>query len=575
MKHGTLSDKGYALIALGKYPSALESLSEATKIAENPASEKYVLPFLRGQAAHKKRLYNLGQIYLHLGQLYGATGNRDMEKLNYFKVLSHAQSIQDTFLLSLAYINLGESYTNLNQLDSALFFEQKALELQPHLGFYQRTWEGTVLYLLGNIYLKKGKLTQARDAYLESVESYKVYHNLHYLPDTYNALSKLYQRLNKPDSSLFYAREILVTARVLRQAQPLATSYRALSNVYNNLNNRDSTLKYLQLYTVLNDSLKNAEKKNLLSYQNIGFDQQLRLKSLQEEKIETERNIQIYALISGVIVLLIIALLLYRNSRNRKIANQILRKKNEIIHLENERRAAELEEARRLQLAMLPKDLPKFNDLEIAVYMQTATEVGGDYYDFSSHIDGSFNIAIGDATGHGMKAGTLVTMMKSLFVANSAGKDIEGFFMSSNEAIKNSNLKRMMAGFAMLNISDHKARYINAGMPSIYHYIKNKKEIEEIKQHNLPLGAMKIEKYSAKEIILNAGDVLLLMTDGFPELHNSSDELFGYEKVYSSFKEVAEKEPEEIIKYLNEEGSRWREEKELQDDVTFVVIKVK
>jgi sigma-B regulation protein RsbU (phosphoserine phosphatase) len=165
--------------------------------------------------------------------------------------------------------------------------------------------------------------------------------------------------------------------------------------------------------------------------------------------------------------------------------------------------------------------------------------------------------------------------MKSLFVANSAGKDIEGFFASSNAAIKNSNLKRMMAGFAMLNIKDHKALYINAGMPSVYHYIKNKKEVEEVKQHNLPLGAMKIEKYNATEISLNKGDVLLLMTDGFPELYNPEKELFGYERVMSSFKKSAEKEPEEIIKYLNDEGTRWRKDKELQDDVTFVVVKVK
>jgi serine phosphatase RsbU (regulator of sigma subunit)/coenzyme F420-reducing hydrogenase delta subunit len=262
------------------------------------------------------------------------------------------------------------------------------------------------------------------------------------------------------------------------------------------------------------------------------------------------------------------------NEELNKLSGE-LKIKNKELENENERKAIELEEARELQLAMLPKEIPDHPGLDIKVFMQTATEVGGDYYDFSTHIDGSFNIAIGDATGHGMKAGTLVTMMKSLFVANSTGKDIEGYFMSSNEAIKNSNLKRMMAGFAMLNISDHKARYINAGMPSVYHYIKNKKEVNEVKQHNLPLGAMKIGKYRATEINLNKGDVLLLMTDGFPELHNPEEKLLGYEKVYSSFKEVAEKEPEEIIRHLNEEGNRWRKDKELLDDVTFVVIKVK
>ena len=256
-----------------------------------------------------------------------------MEKLKYFKVLSYAESIPDTFLLSLAYLNLGKSYIFLNQLDSALFFEHQALALQPHLEFYNRTWKGTVLYYLGNIYLKKGNVTLARDAYLKSVESYTAHHNLHYFPQTYNALSKLYIRLDKPDSSLFYAGKLLETARVLRQPLPLATSYQALSQVYRSLNNRDSTLKYLQLYTVLNDSLNNAEKKNLLSYQNIGFDQQLRLKSLQEEKIRIQTRTRTYAMLAGLGVLMIIGLILYRNNKQKHKANKVLQDQKQKVEV--------------------------------------------------------------------------------------------------------------------------------------------------------------------------------------------------------------------------------------------------
>ena len=114
------------------------------------------------------------------------------------------------------------------------------------------------------------------------------------------------------------------TARVLGQPQPLASSYQALSDVYSNVSNRDSTLKYLKLYTVLNDSLNNAEKKNLLSYQNIGFDQQLRLKSLQEEKNRIQNRTRTYALLAGLGVLLIIGLILYRNNQQKQKANKIL-----------------------------------------------------------------------------------------------------------------------------------------------------------------------------------------------------------------------------------------------------------
>ena len=274
-----------------------------------------------------------------------------------------------------------------------------------------------------------------------------------------------------------------------------------------------------------------------------------------------------WAYIFYILVLATAILTVDRTQRRRLI-------KKERERAENERKTKELEEARQLQLSMLPKEVPKLPHLEIAAFMRTATEVGGDYYDFSTKDDASINICVGDATGHGMKAGTLVTMLKSLFIANSTEKEIEEFFASTNAAIKNSHLVRMMVGFSMLNISGNKAKYINAGMPSIYHFKKNEGKVEEIKQHNMPLGAMKTGNYSSTELILSKGDVILMMSDGFPELHNSSDELFGYERVYSTFAKAVEKEPEEIIKYLNEESVRWMEGKVLQDDVTFVVIKV-
>lgn len=65
------------------------------------------------------------------------------------------------------------------------------------------------------------------------------------------------------------------------------------------------------------------------------------------------------------------------------------------------------------------------------------------------------------------------------------------------------------------------------------------------------------------------------MSDGFPELQNQDSDMLGYKLARNSFEEVAEKDPEKIISYLNEVGSRWVNNREPEDDVTFVVIKVK
>ena len=73
-----------------------------------------------------------------------------------------------------------------------------------------------------------------------------------------------------------------------------------------------------------------------------------------------------------------------------------------LLEAENVRKSKELEEGRALQLSMLPTGLPRVEGLDVAVSMSTASEVGGDYYDFRVDPDGSLVVAIGDATGHGL-----------------------------------------------------------------------------------------------------------------------------------------------------------------------------
>jgi len=235
----------------------------------------------------------------------------------------------------------------------------------------------------------------------------------------------------------------------------------------------------------------------------------------------------------------------------------------------------ELEEARQLQLSMLPKELPKNNNLDIAVHIRTATEVGGDYYDFSHLEDGSLNVAIGDATGHGMNAGIMVSVMKALFTSKPVGMNILDFFSSSNNAIKQMNLGRMMMAFTMLNIKDGKLILGNAGMPPIYIYRQSNNKIEEIEFTGMPLGAMADANFEVNELDIQSEDTLLMLSDGLPELKNESNEMYGYDRIKTEFKLVGAKEPEEIIEHLKDSASNWVNGKEPEDDVTFVVIKVK
>jgi len=251
------------------------------------------------------------------------------------------------------------------------------------------------------------------------------------------------------------------------------------------------------------------------------------------------------------------------------------RENKKFLELENERKTKELEEAKELQLSMLPKKLPNLPHLDIAVYMKTATEVGGDYYDFHVHPDGTLTVILGDATGHGMMSGMMVSIMKSLFMSDRSNKHLKPFFERASEAIKDMELGRLMMALTCIQISNNRLITANAGMPPVIIYRKTRQIIEEISINNLPLGAMKKVNYDVKEVVIERGDTLLMMSDGFPEMKNSSGEMYSYRRARNSFEEAVMKEPEEIVKYLNEESKRWKKNDELEDDITFVVIKVK
>ena len=99
--------------------------------------------------------------------------------------------------------------------------------------------------------------------------------------------------------------------------------------------------------------------------------------------------------------------------------------------MEDKRKTEELEQARDFQMSLIPQAAPNYPGYEFAFFMKTSTEVGGDYYDFFPQDDGSIYVVVGDATGHGLNAGMMVSITKSwticlrLFKAFNNNKSLE------------------------------------------------------------------------------------------------------------------------------------------------------
>lgn len=252
-----------------------------------------------------------------------------------------------------------------------------------------------------------------------------------------------------------------------------------------------------------------------------------------------------------------------------------------VLQADNDRKTLELEEARKLQLSMLPQSMPQVQGLDIAMFMQTATEVGGDYYDYFTAADGTLTIAIGDATGHGVKAGTMVAATKSLLAVMAQDETISGsanVLKPSSPILKRMNLRSMFMALSVARIqptsTGAEVLLANAGMPSALVFRGKQGLVEEVLMKSMPLGTMANFPYEDRQISLHKGDALILMSDGFPERFDTSDEIYGYDNAKAACAHVTGMTAQEIIHHCVRTADEWSKGAPLNDDMTFVVVRV-
>jgi serine phosphatase RsbU (regulator of sigma subunit) len=243
------------------------------------------------------------------------------------------------------------------------------------------------------------------------------------------------------------------------------------------------------------------------------------------------------------------------------------------LEAENKRKSEELEQARNLQISMLPKKVPEFEHLTIAVSMTTATEVGGDYYDFMLDSDNTLTIAFGDATGHGLQAGSVVTATKSLFKSYAHLKDPVQIQKEISGPLRSMGFNRLVMAMIIAKIKDHKLQISVGGMPFPLVYRADSKEVEEVSISGMPLGSFSDFPYASEKLKLKKGDTLLFMSDGFQEMFNENGEILGDERAIDGFKSCAEDSPEEIISKLTKIAEKWAGTHPQEDDMTLMVIK--
>ena len=524
---------------IGNYPLGLHYATESGKLANKTSNMPDSL---------KRNWYNY-----NLSFSYAYLHNKELATKNILERWPISKRVKPGFVDG----NIAKAYYIIEEYDSATKYNRRVVEYFNQRP-YEKRWSGA--YIVG------GDIFRALKQYDSAIIYYKLSIPLTLISSLYkdyleaaSGLTSAYAATNQYDSAIYYGTEVVKFSEKFTFTEGLLNAYKVLYQMYKKQNRLDSSFKYLEKSQQLSEQLYNSSKIN--EAQNIALGEETKAKELAEQEAIQRRK-----LIITSICLLLLVIGVYWNGKRKQ--------KERLRKIEEDRKNNELAAARDLQQSMLPKENPKRADLDIATFIRSSTEVGGDYYDFFPQADGSLFSVCGDATGHGVTSGMMVSVTKAGLNGISPVKPNK-ILQRLNGVVKRIDLGTLRMSLNIVEITQDELYLSSAAMPPIYLYKAASNTIEEFMNNGLPLGGLRDEEFALEARNFESGDVLIQLSDGLPEAPNSKGEMYDYDRLRALIQTSCHLTPKEIINVLIQSVDQWMEGKRNPDDITLVVTKKK
>ena len=452
---------------------------------------------------------------------------------------------------------VGQTFNNINEQDSAIKYSLLALEFNQTLP-EKNKW-GFPYFILAQAHLQKNEYQKSL-SYIYSGLKYIMANGFEKdITQVYICAARAHYGLKNIDSAIYYSKLSYNLGSKIFYNDGILNSSQLLFTIYNEQSKIDSSFKYLQISSALKDTLASKNKVNDID--NITLNESIR--EQEKENQEKQKN----RLIIGFSLFFIIGFTSYAIYNKQK-------QKERSRKREEDRKNKELQAARDLQLSMLPKKVPQIANLDIASFIRSSTEVGGDYYDFFEHKGSALYSICGDATGHGVASGMMVSVTK----AGLNGIDAlpaNTILHKLNNVVKNIDLGTLRMSLNIVQIKPTEFELSSAAMPPVYHYVAATNKVEEILIKGLPLGGLKEEHFDNITRSFNTGDIIIQLSDGLPEAPNLTGEMYDYERLRLLIEDNGHKTAQGIIDALMASVDEWLQGQHNPDDITLVVIKKK
>jgi two-component system, NtrC family, sensor kinase len=285
----------------GDFPKALEILFKGLQMAEKLGDQKLVAEHLRA----------IGIVYSQM--------NDFNQGIDYFKKSGeNFKAAKDDQNMHQIEANLSRVFRKNHQLDSALPYARKAMANLPSGLRSSRSW---ILTEMGTLLFELGKHDSAFELLRESAYIADKIDDQFYGSFANNVLAGFFQTLKKPDSTILFAKRAFGHADQISSKFGKLDAATYLSDAYESLD-KDSAIHYYKLAKATNEELYGA--KIVQGLQKTILNDLAGKRKVEDEKLAYENRIKLFSLIIGLGMLLVIALILYRNNQKTKRANELI-----------------------------------------------------------------------------------------------------------------------------------------------------------------------------------------------------------------------------------------------------------
>lgn len=539
---------------------------------------------------------NIGVEYINLQKIKEAKYHLNI-------AIKYGEKTDEYAALIDAYNNQGAAYDESGDMDSAIYFYSKALNLCKTQHYMVKA--SSMYNNIGLVYLEKNMLDSAELYFKNSAILKRKNKRSRSMAYLYNNIGLLYKNKHQYQLSKKYIDSAFVIARELGMIEIFSEGMLNLSEIYYEEKDYKKSREALADYITYRDSIYNDDKVSDITRMQSQYEFGLKE---QKSKLEQEKKDLLTAqehnkdvltrnfLLIGLTLSCLLGYIAFRNYRKKEKANSLLISKNEEIEHQKEiieEKSKELSDsinyAKHIQLSVLPEI--KLEDLfsDSFVLYQPRDVVSGDFYWLEKKGDLHF-IAVGDCTGHGVP-GAFMTMIGSILLNEifhekkifEPGKILSELNrlvkLSLKQLNENSDSKDGMdICFCIINTATNTLTYSGANRPLwIYRESGNEIALHDYSPNKMAIGGYTPFEYTYEQHVINLqnNDCIYMFTDGY------GDQFGGVQN-----KKLSTKKMKELMKNHHRENmlsqkncfgmyySNWKNECEQVDDVLLLGIKI-